>query len=240
MGRSAAYSIALLLTAAASGASTAQTLSPSQAAALSLPLPRANAECADLPGGNAPINKIAALTTPLSPRSLDLTYYRKRLADLTDEDFVRIHELSVKCGRTLSAAARGLTGRLREVVREAQEIRQGTLQWVDDTKVAAVSVPMGRERLIQLNQIWGDLSERANDMTRSDLRSFADWIILKTQEVYNAAPGFGPRPPIETNPQAAAVLSLATAPRDVPEIRSTGAVFAVTSATGAALRREEQ
>src|SRR5690348_9130918 len=75
--------------------------------------PPATGECALLPGGNAPVNRIAELAQPLSPRSLDLTYFNKRLADLTDQDFDRIAEIATKCNRTQARFAVEQAKRLR-------------------------------------------------------------------------------------------------------------------------------
>src|SRR5690348_3595075 len=56
------------------------------AAAANPSTPGAVSECGQLPGGRAPVDKIAGLSG-MSPRDLDLAYFGKPLADLTDADF---------------------------------------------------------------------------------------------------------------------------------------------------------
>src|SRR5688572_26051779 len=107
---------------AIAGPALAQQPSPMRPQAPPPPPPANARECAQLPGGNAPVNKIAELGQPLSPKSLDLTYFNKRLADLTDEDFERIADLATRCNRTEAKVAVAVTKRLRDVVRESQAV----------------------------------------------------------------------------------------------------------------------
>src|SRR6185369_9480848 len=100
MHRAFALALLLLVAPAAMAQSPPAAKPPSPGG----PPPRPNAQppkvgdCALLPGGRAPVAQIADLTTPLSPRSLDATYFGKRLADLSRSDFERIAELSQRCG----------------------------------------------------------------------------------------------------------------------------------------------
>jgi hypothetical protein len=160
------------------------------------PTPPAAAECAQLPGGNAPVNKIAELAQPLSPRSLDLTYFNKRLADLTDEDFERIAEIAVKCNRTVARAALEKTKRLRDVVRESQGVRTQTLNKVDETKAGLAKAQTPREKVELLHNAWADLSLIQDTITKTDLREYAGWIARALQGVYDLAPGYGKRPTV--------------------------------------------
>ncbi len=161
------------------------------------------AECALLPGGNAPVNKIAELAQPLSPRSLDLTYFNKRLADLTEEDFERIAELATKCNRTLARAAVEKAQQLREVVRESQAVRRQALAKVDQGKASLARTQNPREKVEWLHNAWAELPLLAETITKTDLREYAGWIARSMQAVYDDAPGYGKRPP----PTVAEVLA---------------------------------
>jgi len=168
------------------------------------PVPPASAgECSQLPGGNAPVNKIAELAQPLSPRSLDLTYFNKRLADLTDEDFDKIADLATRCNRTVAKAALDKTKRLREIVRESQSVRVKTLDKVDSGKAGLARIQTPREKVEWLHNAWADLSLIQDTITKTDLREYAAWIARSLQAVYDNAPGYGARPP----PTLAQVLS---------------------------------
>lgn len=187
------------------------------------PPPASAAECARLPGGNAPVNKIAELNQPLSPRSLDLTYFNKRLADLTDEDFDRIADLATRCNRTQARAAAEKTKRLREIVRESQSVRVETLSKVESGKAALSKVKTSREKMEWLNDAWMGLPLLADTITKTDLREYAAWIARSLQSVYDGAPGYGKRPP----PTVAEVLAsvptkteqMAAVSRDMPDAK---------------------
>ena len=189
------------------------------------PPPRAalTAECALLPGGNAPVNKIAELAQPLSPRSLDLTYFNKRLADLTEEDFERIAELATKCNRTHARAAVEKPRQLRDVVRESQSVRRQALAKVDQGKAGLARTLNPREKVEWLHNAWSELPLLAETITKTDLREYAGWIARSLQAVYDDAPGYGKRPPptvaevLATVPQRTDQVSAAT--REVPDAK---------------------
>ncbi len=174
------------------------------------PIPPRASECALLPGGNAPVNRIAELAQPLSPRSLDLTYFNKRLADLTDEDFDRIAEIATTCNRTQARVAVEKAQKLREVVRESQAVRFKTLDKVDQGKANLAKAQTSREKVEWLNNAWADLSLIQDAITKTDLREYAAWIARSMQAIYDVAPGYGARPP----PTLAQVLATVPARTD--------------------------
>ncbi len=174
------------------------------------PIPPRASECALLPGGNALVNRIAELAQPLSPRSLDLTYFNKRLADLTDEDFDRIAEIATKCNRTQARVAVEKAQKLREVVRESQAVRFKTLDKVDQGKANLAKAQTSREKVEWLNNAWADLSLIQDAITKTDLREYAAWIARSMQAIYDVAPGYGARPP----PTLAQVLATVPARTD--------------------------
>lgn len=195
--------IAFLFAIAVAGQALAQQPVPVRPQAPPPPTTAPFAECAQLPGGNAPVNKIAELAQPLSPRSLDLTYFNKRLADLTEEDFDRIAELATKCNRTQARAAVEKTKQLREIVRESQAVRRQALAKVDQGKVSLAKTQNAREKVEWLHNAWAELPLLADTITKTDLREYAGWIARSMQAVYDDAPGYGKRPP----PTVAEVLA---------------------------------
>jgi hypothetical protein len=161
------------------------------------------AECALLPGGKAPVAAIANLPTPLSPRSLDLVYFGKRLADLTAADFQRIAELSKRCGPGESILAQDKVQKLSDVVRESQKAREATIAWGKERIAEVEAMPAGRQRLMRLNDLWIELESHESDMVRADVDGFAVWIAQQQQAIYDAAPRWRPnRPAIVVMPIA--------------------------------------
>ena len=179
---------AFLFAIAVTGQALAQQSAPLRPQPPPPPPPASAGECAQLPGGNAPVNKIAELAQPLSPRSLDLTYFNKRLADLTEEDFERIAELATRCNRTQARAAVEKTKQLRDIVRESQAVRRQTLSKVDEGKAGLAKTRGSREKVEWLHNAWAELPLLADTITRTDLREYAGWIARSMQAVYDDAP----------------------------------------------------
>jgi flagellar biosynthesis/type III secretory pathway chaperone len=203
---------AFLLAIAISGQAFAQQSAPLRPQPPAPPPAPKAGECALLPGGNAPVNRIADLAQPLSPRSLDLTYFNKRLADLTEEDFERIADIATKCNRTQARVAVEKTRQLRDVIRESQAVLRQTLNKVDQGKANLSRIKNPREKVEWLNNAWTELPLLADAITRTDLREYAGWIARSLQAVYDDAPGYGKRPP----PTAAEVLG--TVPQKTEQI----------------------
>lgn len=190
----------LLCLALAWPAAAQQSAAPGRGAAF----PPRPAECAQLPGGNAPVNKIAELKQPLSPKSLDLTYFNKRLAELTDEDFTRIADLANRCNQTLAEAAIDKSQKLREVIRESQAVRRQTLARIERGKAEILKAVSPRDKMLKLHDAWAQLPDLAETITRTDLRAHSAWIARALQAVYDDAPGYGKRPP----PSIAQVMAI--------------------------------
>ncbi len=207
---------AFLLAIAVSGQALAQQSAPLRPQPPAPPPAPKAGECALLPGGNAPVNRIADLTQPLSPRSLDLTYFNKRLADLTEEDFERIADIATKCNRTQARVAVEKTRQLRDVIRESQAVLRQALNKVDQSKANLSRIQSPREKVEWLNNAWTELPLLAEAITKTDLREYAAWIARSMQAVYDDAPGYGKRPPptaaemLATVPQRADQVSAAT------------------------------
>lgn len=150
--------------------------------------PARTGECAQLPGGRAPVRKIADLTTALSPRDLDLVYFGKPLADLTDADFEQIAVLSKRCGQGEDILPPEKLEKFEIIVREAQRARQATLDKIMHQMTDIAALPVVRDRLIRLNGLSESLPLLEPSLTRGDLKYAASWISKQTQTLYDAAP----------------------------------------------------
>ena len=161
---------------------------PSRPAAARPAAPAKTGECAQLPGGRAPVEKIAALATALSPRDLDLVYFGKPLADITDEDFKLIGELSQRCGTGAGILPADKLPRFEAVVREAQQTRRATLDKVKRQMTDITALPIARDKLLRLNGLQDNLTLLEPVLTRGDVQTTATWIARQMQTLYDAAP----------------------------------------------------
>ncbi len=196
----AAILLALLLGPTSAAAQTPPAGQSAQPPRPGAPAPARTGECALLPGGKAPVAHIADLTTPLSPHSLDLVYFGKRLGELTPADFERIAELSKRCPPGDGMLADDKLQKLQAVVREAQKARNTSVSWAKQRMAEMAALPAGRERLTRLNQLWTELETHEGAMTREDVDGFAAWIAREQQALYDATSQPRPRPPASAPP----------------------------------------
>jgi hypothetical protein len=156
-------------------------------------------ECAQLPGGRAPVEKIAGLSG-MSPRDLDLAYFGKPLADLSDEDFERIGHLSRDCGAGAGILAADTLKSFEAVVRAAQQNRRTLLEGIKKQMVEITAMPVARDKLIRLNELSDQLIALERILPRGDIKATVTWIAKQNQALYDAAP----KPSLATTAQAAA------------------------------------
>lgn len=173
--------------------------------------PAKTGECAQLPGGRAPAEKIAGLTTALSPRDLDLVYFGKPLAELTEEDFRLIGELSQRCGTGTGILPADKLQRFEAVVREAQQVRRATLDKVKRQMTDITALPVAREKLIRLNGLQDNLTLLESVLTRGDVQTTATWIARQMQTVYDGAPKVTDGAPVAGQPASATAAPSAEA-----------------------------
>jgi len=153
-------------------------------------------ECAQLPGGRAPVLKIATLTSGLSPRDLDLVYFGKPLAELTDEDFTQIADLSKRCGAGEGILPEDKQQAFQAIVRDAQQLRRASLDKIQRQMTDIQHLPVARDKLTRLNGLSENLPLLEPTMTRGDIKYAADWIARQMQAVYDSTPkGEATRPP---------------------------------------------
>ncbi|GAB4187624.1 MAG: hypothetical protein OHK0024_28100 [Thalassobaculales bacterium] len=152
------------------------------------------ADCARLPGGNAPIDRIAALQGRLSTRSLVLTYFGKPLWQLDDNDFDQIVTLSEACARGEAEVARARAERFRELVKEATATLRRSRAWLERAKRLVEDAPEDREGLVLVQGIWVEMLNREEEMLPTDVKELSDAIIKKQNQIYATAPVPPPRP----------------------------------------------
>lgn len=145
------------------------------------------------------------LATALSPRDLDLVYFGKPLAELTEEDFRLIGELSQRCGAGAGILPEDKRQRFQEVVREAQQVRRATLDKVKRQMTDIVALPIARDKLVRLNGLQDNLTLLEPVLTRGDVQTTATWIARQMQTVYDSAPkAASAAPTVEQRPTAVA------------------------------------
>lgn len=177
------------------------------------PAPARTGECAALPGGPAPVQKIAGLTTGLSPRDLDLVYFSKPLAELTDDDFAEIAALSKRCSAGPDVVPEDRQQAFQHVVREAQKLRNTALNKVKRSMTDIATLPIARDKLNRLNELSENLDLLEPVLTRGDLKYTAAWIAKQMQGVYDATPkGEATRTPPQMQAQTAVSVPAAPAP----------------------------
>jgi hypothetical protein len=148
--------------------------------------PPATGECLLLTG-QAPVGRIADLQSRLEPRALSLSYFGKTLADLTPADYAMIGELSGRCPGTGAIPADKMANFIA-VIEEAQGARAATLTRLGKTRDEIAKMPVGRDKLMRLNELAGSLDDFEAQLTRGDLALVANWIQRQMQMIYDAAP----------------------------------------------------
>jgi hypothetical protein len=147
--------------------------------------PEANAQCARLPGGNAPVERIARLSGQLSINSLRFTYFGKPLAELTSADFDEIEALTATCRGAAGEALREIRT-FRAKVEEANAARGKTLNWIEQSRVEIGRMKGGAADLQRLQELWVEMLSRTEEMLPADRAPLARAIVLKQDEIYKA------------------------------------------------------
>jgi hypothetical protein len=208
VGGALAMLLAWTIGADAAHAQGAKPPKPAAASARpSKPAPARTGECAALPGGPAPVQKIAALTTGLSPRDLDLVYFGKPLAELTDEDFAEIAALSKRCSAGPDIVPEDKQPAFQRIVRDAQNLRKSALEKVKRSMTDIATLPIARDKLNRLNELSENLDRLEPVLTRGDIKYTASWIGKQMQGVYDSTPkgeATATRPTLPPLPQAMA------------------------------------
>lgn len=128
------------------------------------------ADCKKLPGGNAPINRIAQLEGGLAVENLEMTYFEKKLYQLKQADFDLLARLIPFCNNVPAADAQLAMKRLSTLVFEAQATRNRSLKWIEETLKKVDEMPPGPESIREVHNIWAEIQNRQFEMTKADAR----------------------------------------------------------------------
>ena len=148
------------------------------------------ADCENVPGGNAPINRIARLTDGLSVRNLDLTYFGKTLEELTAEDFRYLEELWPVCGTFEPPVAIAISVNAKRVIDEAKAVKQRSEDWLADSKLALSQAGPGRQTVQEIHDVWQGLINREFEMSRAEFDDMVAFL-AEQQERISAMPHTG-------------------------------------------------
>lgn len=145
----------------------------------------AAAQCSRLPGGNAPVQRIARLSGQLSINSLRYTYFEKPLAELTADDFDQIEALTAACQGSAGEAMKEIRA-FRAKVEEANAARGKTLNWIEKSQVEIGRMKGGAADLERLQELWVEMLSRTEEMLPADRAPLARAIVLKQEAIYKA------------------------------------------------------
>lgn len=144
------------------------------------------ADCAKIPGGNAPVEVIARLEGGMSVRNLEFTYFGKPLHRLTEDDYDTILALWKLCGTYASEIADPLIDKLEAIVDDAKVARRESLAWIDETKKKATALKPGQEGIVAISNMWQEMLNREFEMLQSDLNHLAGHLEKRQQELYSS------------------------------------------------------
>ncbi|WP_193172563.1 hypothetical protein [Nisaea nitritireducens] len=130
-------------------------------------------DCSKIPGGNAPINILARLKGGMAVENLEFTYFKKKLYELTQEDFDYLKKLIPYCGEQNSEQIAYILDRLSVLVLEAQQTRQKSIDWIKETVEQLEKLPATKESIEEVHNIEIELKNRQLEMTRADLNYLA-------------------------------------------------------------------
>ncbi|MBU0725080.1 MAG: hypothetical protein KJ904_17660 [Alphaproteobacteria bacterium] len=150
--------------------------------------------CARLPGGNAPIDRIARLGGELSVKSLNLTYFGKRLSELTSADFDQIEGITRQC-RGGDPAALETVKVFREKVSNANQARQVAARWIRERQAEIKKMGTSSKDLERLQVMWAEMLARSEEMLPADRAPLARDIVVKQDQIY-AGTAVPPPPPV--------------------------------------------
>lgn len=158
------------------------------AAAAQEQAPKSDFDCKRLPGGNAPVPRIAQLKTPLAVRSLELIYFSKRLADLSAADFDELARAYPACNEKTDPNAAATMQGFRTVVETAQRNRREAAAWIAAIKAEAGRLPTTREGIIRITTMWYEMEMKTPDLMPADARDLAEFLAGRMNELYAKAP----------------------------------------------------
>lgn len=138
-------------------------------------------DCSSIPGGNAPINILARLKGGMAVENLEFTYFRKKLYELTQEDFDYLKKLIPYCGEQKEDQIDYILDRLSVLVLEAQQTRQKSIDWIKETVDQLEKLPATKASIEEVHNIEIELKNRLLEMTRAD----GNYLAMKLNDTRN-------------------------------------------------------
>ncbi|MEO9902296.1 hypothetical protein [Nisaea sp.] len=135
-------------------------------------------DCSKIPGGNAPINILARLKGGMAVENLEFTYFKKKLYQLTQQDFDYLKKIIPYCGEQKTEQIGYILDRLSVLVLEAQQIRQKSIDWIKDTVEKLDKMPATKASIEDIHNLEAELKNRQLEMTRAD----GKYLALKLNE----------------------------------------------------------
>lgn len=143
-------------------------------------------DCNKLPGGNAPINRLARLDGGISVRNLDLTYLGKPLFEFDNDDFRYLEALWPECGTFDAETAPKVALRLKELITDARSVRQDSLDWIKQTEGEAKALKPDHDGIEKIHDMWQQMLNREFEMLESDMSYISDVLSKRRDEMYTA------------------------------------------------------
>ncbi len=143
-------------------------------------------DCKKLPGGNAPINRLARLDGGISVRNLDLTYLGKPLFQFTAEDYRYLTALWPLCSTFDEETAPKVAERLRGLIEDAKGVRQDSLDWIKQTEREAKALKPTQADIEKIHDLWQQMLNREFEMLETDMSYIAAVLTKRRDELYTA------------------------------------------------------
>lgn len=146
-----------------------------------------DADCAKVPGGNAPVNILARIKGGMAVENLEFTYFGKKLFQLTQQDFDYLKRLIPYCREQPTEQTNYIIDRLAVLILEAQETRKKSIEWIKKTSEKLDRLPATKESIEEVHNIWADLQSRRLEMTAADTRYLSKKIDDTRDRLYREA-----------------------------------------------------
>lgn len=144
----------------------------------------ANPDCKKLPGGNAPVQRMARLSGGMSVRNLELTYFGKPLYALSEADIAYLRTLWPECGTFEAPVAEEIAGKLATLISDAKGARQDSLDWIKSVESDIAKLKPSDTSIRKIHDLWQDMLNREYEMLPGDLQYLAKKLSDKRDELY--------------------------------------------------------
>lgn len=140
--------------------------------------------CKALPGGNAPISRLARIEGGISVRNLELTYFGKPLFKFEEDDYRELESLWPACGTFDAEAAPKVALRLKALIDDAKGVRQETLDWIKTIEGQAKALKPGQDSIEKIHDFWQQMLNREFQMTATDMAYISGVLSKRRDELY--------------------------------------------------------